>query len=159
VSLVSSLPSSGTRVFSLPFNSCRSFVFITLQIPLPATPFLSYPYKTPGVSPLPCFLKDLARRCVSYLCRKPRVLSGLPPVYLSLPSFPRSFPLFSSICSLFAKIPGGNSFSTCGPFSFPTCRRSAIPCSVLQMRLVHPRKCLRDVPTFRHNAKIHPTPL
>jgi hypothetical protein len=54
---------------------------------------------------------------------------------------------------------GGNSFSTCGPFSFPTCRRSAIPCSVLQMRLVHPRKCLRDVPTFRHNAKIHPTPL
>jgi len=33
------------------------FVFITLQIPFPATPFLSHPYKTPGVSP-PLFTRN-----------------------------------------------------------------------------------------------------
>jgi hypothetical protein len=85
---------------------CRSFVFISLQIPLPATPFFSHPYKTPGASPLPCFPRRLGRLCVSYLCRKPRVRSALPPLFLSLRSFPHRFPLFSSVCSLFCENAG-----------------------------------------------------
>src|SRR5260370_9369945 len=36
-----------------------SFVFINLQIPFPATPSFSHPYKTPGVSPCNEFLDRL----------------------------------------------------------------------------------------------------
>src|SRR5882762_1194678 len=45
---VSSLLSPATPCVSTTLRFCRPFVFILLQIPFPATPFLSHPYKTPG---------------------------------------------------------------------------------------------------------------
>ena len=36
------------RVYPQPSGLCRPFVFIVLQIPFPATRFLSHPYKMPG---------------------------------------------------------------------------------------------------------------
>src|SRR5260370_41315769 len=64
--------------------SCRPFVFIFLQIPSPAPPLFSHPYKTPGVSPL-CDL------CAPISV--PSVLRFFPPLATS--------PLFYSACRLF----------------------------------------------------------
>ena len=93
-----------------------SFVFITLQIPFPATPLFSHPYKTPGVSPLrhsPSMPSpSLCSLCLPVqqagLCGKFYVFSSLPPLcrswrsFFALPSF-----VFSSLQPLFAKHPGG----------------------------------------------------
>ena len=85
-----------------------SFVFITLQIPFPATPLFSHPYKTPGVSPLrhSPFMPS-PPLCPLCLCGKPHVLSSLPPLCRSWRSFSHSLPLFSIACRLFLQNTGG----------------------------------------------------
>jgi hypothetical protein len=85
------------RHSSLTTRHC-SFVFITLQIPFPATPLFSHPYKTPGVSPsvsLCLCLPRPGRRGKSH------VFSSLPPLEISWLSFCNSRRLFSIACSLF----------------------------------------------------------
>jgi hypothetical protein len=84
-----------------------SFVFITLQIPFPATPLFSHPYKTPGVSPLrhsPSMPSPPL--CPLRLYGKLPVFSSLPPLEISLRYFCNSRPLFPITCSLFCKTPG-----------------------------------------------------
>jgi hypothetical protein len=73
------------RHLSLATCHC-SFVFITLQIPFPATPLFSHPYKTPGVSPL----------CLRVVACPDRV--GL------------ANPMFSAVCRLLKSL--GSLFAT-----------------------------------------------
>ena len=93
---------------SLPTTCCRlsfghSFVFMLLQIPLPASPLFSHPSKSPGgvgvqASNLP------PNSC---LCGKSIVFRYLPPLFPLFASFLQSLPLFSIVCGLFPKHPGG----------------------------------------------------
>jgi hypothetical protein len=88
-----------------------SFVFITLQIPFPATPLFSHPYKTPGV-PLLRHSPSMPSPplCPLRLCGKLNVFSSLPPLCRSWRSFLHSRPLFSAACRLFCKNAGGGGY-------------------------------------------------
>ena len=131
---------SASRVTSF----CRSFVFITLQIPLPATPFFSHPYKTPGRHP-PVFPQDIATS-VSRACLANPMFSAACRLFVSLcPLFRTRSLCFQAFAASFAKIPGWGVRLAFGVRTSDA--------------LWHARMGLRDVPTFRHNAKIHPTPL
>ena len=125
---------------------CRSFVFITLQIPLPATPFFSHPYKTPGVSPSGVSSKTSPPLClgpVSQTLCSQRLAASLClfALFSALVPF-----VFKRLQPLLPKYRGWGVGST-------RLRRSDLRCAL------ESRMGLRDVPTFRHNAKIHPTPL
>jgi hypothetical protein len=79
------------------------FAFITLRIPISATPLYSHPYKTPGVSPTvahPRFSQTLRTLCLGV---KLRIFILLRTLYLSCSSFSDSRPLFSIVCALFCK--------------------------------------------------------
>src|SRR5258708_10785606 len=79
-----------------------SIVFILLQTPFPATPFVSHPYKTPGVSPSGMPLRGFLASVPPCLRGKSHILCNLQPLCrVSLRSFLHSFSLFSTACSLF----------------------------------------------------------
>jgi hypothetical protein len=84
---------------------CGPFVFILLQIPFPATPFLSHPYKTPGGVRVHTSNSQL---CVSVLCGKSRVLRTLQPLCRLFAFFSALAPfVFKSLQPLLPKHPGG----------------------------------------------------
>ena len=86
------------------------FVFTTLQIPFPATPLPSHPYKTlGGIAHHALFVAVSQFRPVPQFrqCAKPHLFSRLPPLVLSCLSFSRSRVLESVTCSLFTRNTGG----------------------------------------------------
>jgi hypothetical protein len=95
-------------------ESLRPFRITNLQIPLPAcppdswwaTPFLSHPCKSPGVSPsVGSVLRTPCPLCCAFSFNS-FVASRLQPLVLSLLSFPPSCPLFSIVCRLFSQNAG-----------------------------------------------------
>jgi hypothetical protein len=107
--------------FSTPLNlgtlgahcgeSLRPFRIKNLQIPLPATPFLSHPCKTPGVSPsvLPLW-SGFCALCVALFLAPLLFSTAYSLLPLSLPSFSHLHPLFSIISSLFSQNTRGGGY-------------------------------------------------
>jgi hypothetical protein len=86
---------------------CFSFVFKILQIPFPATPVFSHLYKTLGW----CTFRYRRSRFTPHdspgTNHKSRLFIFLRTLFPSLRCFSQPASLFSIICALFCKIPGG----------------------------------------------------
>ena len=85
---------------------CPPFVFILLRIAFSATPVFSQPSALPG-GVTPFIPSCLSPSPYSVRHDKFNCCSNLPPLFLSSPSFPHLFLLFSIACSLFAQKTGG----------------------------------------------------
>ena len=123
-----------------------------------AGPLFSSPYKSlfpqlpsfhihtkPRGVTLRCFLQDIATS-VSRTCLANPMFSAACRLFVSLcPLFRTRSLCFQAFAASFAKIPGWGVRLAFGVRTSDA--------------LWHARMGLRDVPTFRHNAKIHPTPL
>ena len=101
------LPAAGRSLRYRLASISYPFVFRILQIPFPATPFLSHLYKTPGgagaisVRLFTSHRSSVTSHVLSFACRL---------FALSLHSFPHSFPLFSRACSLFCENTRGGGY-------------------------------------------------
>ncbi len=104
--LHSSPPPNLCALRALCGESLRPFRITNLQIPLPATPFLSHPCKTPGVSPsVGSVLRTPRSLCCAFSCNY-FIVSSLRTLARSCALFTPSHPLFSIICRLFSKNAG-----------------------------------------------------